>query len=86
MTSFNHRSSTMTKPLHLALLCAALGAGLAGCSTWTAFKQDARDVGQSAGRGVERAGQATGRGLEKAGEATGRGIEKAGEKIQEISK
>ena len=70
------------KPLNTMLLCCAVATALAGCNTWTAVKQDAREVGQTAGRGVERAGQATGRGLEKAGEATGRGIEKAGEKIQ----
>ncbi|HCL86240.1 hypothetical protein [Pulveribacter sp.] len=74
------------KALNSLLLAGFATAALAGCNTWTAVKQDARDVGQTAGRGIERAGQATGRGLEKAGDATGRGIEKAGEKIQEISK
>jgi predicted small secreted protein len=52
-----------------------LAAALPACNTWTGVKQDAKEVGQAAGRGIE-----------KAGEATGRGIEKAGEKIQEISK
>ncbi|GEM_PF-1316599 len=74
------------KRLNTVLLGCSVAAALAGCNTWNAVKQDARDVGQTAGRGVERAGQATGRGLEKAGEATGRGIERAGEKIQEVSK
>ena len=74
------------KALNSLLLAGVVVAALAGCDTWNAFKQDAREVGHTAGHGVEKAGQATGRGLEKAGQATGRGIEKAGEKIQEISK
>ncbi|MBL0919774.1 MAG: entericidin EcnAB [Hydrogenophaga sp.] len=53
----------------------ALALPLSACNTWGGVKQDAKEVGQAAGRGVE-----------KAGVATGRGIEKAGEKIQEISK
>ena len=58
-----------------AFIALALAALLAGCNTWTGVKQDAKDVGE-----------ATGRGIEKAGEATGKGIEKAGEKIRDISK
>lgn len=53
----------------------ALSLSLAACNTWQGVKEDAKDAGHAAGRGIEKAGQ-----------ATGRGIEKAGEKIQDISK
>lgn len=52
-----------------------LSLSLAACNTWQGVKEDAKDAGHAAGRGIEKAGQ-----------ATGRGIEKAGEKIQDISK
>jgi predicted small secreted protein len=52
-----------------------LSFSLAACNTWQGVKEDAKDAGHAAGRGIEKAGQ-----------ATGRGIEKAGEKIQDISK
>ena len=63
------------KSIHTVILGCLLTATLAGCNTWSGVKQDAREVGQSAGHGIQ-----------KAGEATGKGIEKAGEKIQDISK
>lgn len=35
----------------------ALCIGLTGCNTWTGVKQDAKEVGQAAGRGIEKAGE-----------------------------
>ena len=35
----------------------ALSATLAGCNTWTGVKQDAKEVGSAAGKGIEKAGE-----------------------------
>lgn len=35
----------------------ALSLTLAACNTWTAVKQDAKEVGQAAGKGIEKAGE-----------------------------
>jgi predicted small secreted protein len=51
-----------------AFTALALACVLAGCNTWQAVKQDAKDVGEAAGRGIQKAGQATGDGIQKAGE------------------
>mgnify|MGYP003610953093 CR=1 FL=1 len=51
-----------------AFTALALAFVLAGCNTWQGVKQDAKDVGEATGRGIQKAGQATGEGLEKAGE------------------
>ncbi|MDR7094796.1 entericidin EcnAB [Hydrogenophaga laconesensis] len=35
----------------------ALSLTLAACNTWSGVKQDAKEVGQAAGKGIERAGE-----------------------------
>jgi predicted small secreted protein len=35
----------------------ALSLTLAACNTWTGVKQDAKEVGQAAGQGIEKAGE-----------------------------
>ena len=40
-----------------AFIALALAALLAGCNTWTGVKQDAKEVGQSTGKGIEKAGE-----------------------------
>lgn len=35
----------------------ALSLSLVGCNTWSGVKQDAKEVGQAAGKGIEKAGE-----------------------------
>ncbi|MBX3609080.1 MAG: entericidin EcnAB [Hydrogenophaga sp.] len=39
------------------IAAAAVCAALAGCNTWSGVKQDAKEVGQAAGKGIEKAGE-----------------------------
>ena len=39
------------------LLIATLSLSLVGCNTWSGVKQDAKEVGSAAGRGIEKAGE-----------------------------
>ena len=43
------------KSFTAVLLCCAFA--LAGCNTWSGVKQDAREVGHSTGKGIEKAGE-----------------------------
>ncbi len=63
----------MKQALALALAVAALS--LAGCNTWSAAKQDAKEVGHSVTNAV-------GTGLDKAGD----GLNTAGEKVKKVTK
>ncbi|WP_028603088.1 hypothetical protein [Ottowia thiooxydans] len=63
----------MKQTLALTLIVAA--AALAGCNTWSAAKQDAKEVGSTVTHAV-------GTGLDKAGE----GLNTAGEKVKGVGK
>jgi predicted small secreted protein len=41
----------------IAAAFAALSLTLAGCNTWSGVKQDAKEVGTAAGKGIEKAGE-----------------------------
>ncbi|MDP2018750.1 entericidin EcnAB [Hydrogenophaga sp.] len=45
------------KPIAWIAATLALSLTLAGCNTWTGVKQDAKEVGTAAGKGVEKAGE-----------------------------
>ncbi|MET4575635.1 hypothetical protein [Ottowia thiooxydans] len=63
----------MKQTLALTLIVAA--AALAGCNTWNAAKQDAKEVGGTVTNAV-------GTGLDKAGD----GLNTAGEKVKGVAK
>lgn len=62
----------MKKTIALALMTAF---ALAGCNTWNAAKQDAKEVGGTVSNAV-------GTGLDKAGD----GLNTAGEKVKKVGK
>ena len=43
-------------PYRLSAIAAA-ALTLAACNTWSGVKQDAREAGQAAGKGIEKAGE-----------------------------
>ena len=45
------------KTLTTALCCIALALSVTACNTWSGIKQDAKQAGQAAGKGIEKAGE-----------------------------
>ncbi|MDO9437380.1 entericidin EcnAB [Hydrogenophaga sp.] len=45
------------KRIAFTAIAFALSLTLAACNTWTGVKQDAKQAGQAAGKGIEKAGE-----------------------------
>lgn len=53
----NPPQETHMKRFAIIAAAFALSLTLAACNTWSGVKQDAKEVGQAAGKGIEKAGE-----------------------------